>query len=151
MKIVVNANIVFSGILNTNSTIADLLINSQSIFTFISPDFLQTEIRKHYHRIRVISGLTLEQIKETELQLCKYIIFVSPEQISQEVWIASEKLVRDIDPKDTPYIAVARHFRCTLWSGDKQLMKGLIQKNFKDILSTADIFKLRNTLRKSIN
>jgi len=67
VKIVVDANIVFSGILNTNSTIADLLINSQSIFTFISPDFLQTEIRKHYHRIRVISGLTLEQIKEAEL------------------------------------------------------------------------------------
>ena len=44
MKIIVDANIVFSGILNTNGKIGDLLINSKKQFEFIAPDFLRTEI-----------------------------------------------------------------------------------------------------------
>ena len=35
VKIVVDANIVFSGILNTNSKIADILMNSFSFFDFL--------------------------------------------------------------------------------------------------------------------
>ena len=63
MKLIVDANIVFSGILNTNSKIGDLLINSKQHFTFIAPDFLRNEIRSHYSKLRKISGLTLEQIQ----------------------------------------------------------------------------------------
>jgi predicted nucleic acid-binding protein len=40
MKIVVDANIIFSGILNSNGKIGDLLINSDKMFSFIAPDFL---------------------------------------------------------------------------------------------------------------
>lgn len=46
MKIIVDANIVFSGILNTNSKIGDLLINSEKYFDFIAPDFLRIENQK---------------------------------------------------------------------------------------------------------
>jgi len=37
VRIIVDANIVFSAILNTNSKIADLLPNSKGIFDFIAP------------------------------------------------------------------------------------------------------------------
>jgi len=36
MKIVVDANIIFSGILNSNGKIGDLLINSGKFFSFIT-------------------------------------------------------------------------------------------------------------------
>lgn len=54
MKFIVDANMVFSGILNTNGKIGDLLINSKLYFTFIAPiaaEFLRTEIRNHYARL----------------------------------------------------------------------------------------------------
>ena len=45
MRVIVDANIVFSGILNSNGSIGDLLINSGHIFNFIAPDFLRIEIK----------------------------------------------------------------------------------------------------------
>ena len=43
MKFILDANIVFSGILNTNGKIGDLLINSKQYFTFIAPDFCEVK------------------------------------------------------------------------------------------------------------
>lgn len=143
MKIIVDANIVFSGILNTNSKIADLLINSENEIEFIAPDFLRIEIKKHYTRLRKISGLTLEEIHEAEFQIYKDITFISEEQIKISTWISAEKLVIDIDPKDAHYVAYSKHFKCKIWSGDKQLIKGLAKKSFKNFITTAELFELR--------
>jgi len=44
VKIIVDANIVFSGILNSSGQIGDLLINSKKEFNFIAPHFLSFEI-----------------------------------------------------------------------------------------------------------
>ena len=68
---------VFSGILNTNGKIGDLLINSKPYFTFIAPEFLRTEIRNHYPRLIKISGLTLEEVQEAEFHFYKDICFIS--------------------------------------------------------------------------
>ena len=145
MKIIVDANIVFSGILNTNGKIGDLLINSKDRFNFIAPDFLQTEIRKHHSKLAKISGLTLTQIKEAETILYKKITFISEEQIKNSAWIIAEKLAFDIDPKDIPYIAFAKHFRCLIWSGDKALIKGLEKKGFVNFIATNELFQLRES------
>ena len=66
MKVIVDANIVFSGILNTQGKIGDLLINSRNYLTLIAPDFLRLEICKNYSRLTSISGLNLEQVHEAE-------------------------------------------------------------------------------------
>jgi len=39
VKIIIDANIVFSGILNSNGKIGDLLIDSKKYFSFIAPNF----------------------------------------------------------------------------------------------------------------
>ena len=146
MRFIVDANIVFSAILNTDGKIGDLLINSKTHFEFIAPDFLRTEIKNHYGKIIKVSGLTLEQIQEAEFQIYKGITFISEEQIKFSCWMAAEKLVRDVDPKDISYIAFSKHFKCKLWSGDKSLMKGLKQRKFNRFITTDEIFKLRGKL-----
>ena len=143
MKVIVDANIVFSGILNSNGKIGDLLINSQKHFDFIAPDFLRAEIYKHHSRLSKISGMAVEQVREAEFQICKDITFISEEQIKESIWLAAEKLVADIDPKDTHYVAYSKHFRCKIWSGDKQLIKGLERKGFANFISTDELFSLR--------
>jgi predicted nucleic acid-binding protein len=80
---------------------------------------LRTEIYKYYQKLGKISGMTVEQVREAEFQICKDINFISEEQIKHSTWLIAEKLVADIDPKDAPYIAFAKHFRCKIWSGDK--------------------------------
>ena len=147
MRFIVDANMVFSGILNTNSKIGDLFINSKAYFNFIAPDFLRSEIRKHYPRLVKTSSLTIEQIQEAEFQLYKDIVFISEEQIKISHWIAAEALVADIDPKDTHYIAYSKQFRCKIWSGDKVLIKGLAKKGFTNFITTDELYKLREEKR----
>jgi predicted nucleic acid-binding protein len=143
VKIIVDANIVFSAILNTNGKIGDLLINSEKHFDFIAPDFLRIEIKKHYPRLTKISGLTLKNIQEAEFQIYKDITFISEEQIKISTWFAAEKLVANVDPKDIHYVAYSKHFKCKIWSGDKMLIKGLAKKDFTNFITTDELFKLR--------
>ena len=143
MKLIVDANIDFSGILNSNGKIGDILINSNKKFDFIAPEFLRTEIYKHHSKICKISKMTLEQVREAEFLICKDIKFISAEQIKNSHWILAEKLVADVDPKDTHYIAYSKHFRCKIWSGDKELIRGLSKKGFTNFISTEELFKLK--------
>jgi predicted nucleic acid-binding protein len=143
VKIIVDANIVFSGILKSDGKIGDLLINSGNRFKFISPDFLRIEIRRHHDKLIKISKLTLEQLLESEYQVCKSISFISDEQISSSNWDFAENLVFDVDKKDISYIAFSRQFKAKVWSGDKALIKGLAGKGFTNSISTNELWELR--------
>ena len=147
VKIIVDANIVFSGILDSNGKIGDLLINSKEYFHFIAPEFLRTEIRKHHHKLAALSKLTTVKVQEAEFHICKDIVFISDEQISDSLLIEAAKLVADVDPKDALYIGYSKYFKCKLWSGDGKLSKGLKRKGYNDILTTQELFALRETLK----
>jgi len=142
VRLIVGANIVFSAILNSNGRIGDILINSGKRIDFIAPDFLRQEIFEHYTRLSKISGLTFEKLRETEFQICSSITFISEEQIKKSAWLFAHNLVHDVDLKDTPYVAFAKHFKCKLWSGDKKLMKGLSKKKFLDFITTDELYEL---------
>lgn len=148
MKIIVDANFVFSGILNSNGKIGDLLINSKSHFNFIAPEFLRYEIKDKYERLQLISGLNLQQLMEAEYQICKDITFISEQQINYKFWQQANQLVYDVDIKDIQYVAYAKQFRCKIWSGDKKLFKGLKAKGFTNLVTTDDLFEIRNNKLK---
>ena len=144
MKIIVDANIIFSGILNSNGKIGDLLINSKKHFNFIAPEFLRYEIKSKYERLQSISNLNIAQIIEAEYQLCKDITFISEEQIGHNFWIEAPELVKDVDLDDIHYVAYAKQFKCKIWSGDKKLINGLRAKGFVNIFTTDDIFAIKS-------
>lgn len=148
MRIILDANIVFSGILNTNGKIGDLLVNSRGLLEFIAPNFLRTEIHKHYPKLMKISKMTLEDIRESEFQICADITFISEEQIKLSTWLASEKLVADVDIKDIQYVAFSKHFRSKIWTGDKELKRGLEKKGFTNFITTEELFKRREKRQK---
>lgn len=143
MKIIVDANIVFSGILKSEGKIGDLLINSGEHFKFIAPDFLRFEIHRHLDKLVKISGMSLEQVLEAEYQVCKSIYFISDEQISIENWKTAMELVHDVDVKDISYIAFSKQFKAKVWSGDKELINGLAKKRFTNFISTNNLWNIR--------
>jgi len=148
VRIIVDANIVFSGILNQNSNIGDLLINSGGVFKFISPEYLRIEIHRHIDKLIKISNLSMEQVLESEFQICKSISFISDAQILQCNWDFAENLVFDIDKKDVSYIAFSKQFRAKLWSGDKVLIKGLTTKGYSNFITTNELLEYRDTKMK---
>ncbi|MCB0509068.1 MAG: PIN domain-containing protein [Chitinophagales bacterium] len=143
MKIIVDANIVFSAILNTNGKIADLLINSTNV-KFIAPDFLRLEIRKYHNKLAKTKKISSSNIQEIEYFIFQNIVFISEIQIEEKYWKQAYELLKDIDEKDTPYITYALKFKCKLWTGDKKLVNGLKKKNRSLTISTNELYELLN-------
>ncbi len=143
MKIVVDANIIFSALLNSNSNIGDILFNSDKHFEFHSCSYMRYEIQKHWERLKKISKLSDEQLQVSYLQLLLKLKFINEEIIPTEIWLAAEKITKNIDADDTDYVALTKFLKATLWTGDKVLYNGLKKTNFKKILNTAEILALR--------
>lgn len=142
MKIIVNANIVFSAILNTNGKIATILSNNA--IKCIAPNFLKTEIRKYHKKLAKSAKLNIDEIQEIEYYIFQHLVFISEEQIEETYWKKAYDLVKDIDENDTSYIAYALKFKCKLWTGDKKLSNGLKKKNQSFTIQTNDLYELLN-------
>lgn len=56
MRIIVDTNIAFSAILNTNSQIGKILLHPKSKFNFYSTDTLKSELEEHQEKLMNISG-----------------------------------------------------------------------------------------------
>lgn len=147
-KIVVDTNIIFSCLLNSQGTIGDLIFNSENIFEFYSNQYMRFEIRKHWDKLKKISKLTdLELETAYEKMLIKF-TFINEELIPQTDWEKAETLVTQIDLDDTDFVALTKHLRGGLWTGDKLLYDGLKAKHFRGVYNTQDMLKLRGRLTK---
>jgi predicted nucleic acid-binding protein len=56
MKVVVDTNIVFSAMLNTNSKIAKILLHPKSTLNFYTTDLLLLEIDEHRMKLKKLTG-----------------------------------------------------------------------------------------------
>ncbi len=142
MKIVVDSNIIFSALLRTQTTFGQLLFNADGIFEFYSPQYMRTEIQRHWIKLIKISKLTDKQLEEAYYTLLTKILFVNEEIISQKTWEDSEKITEGIDIDDTDFVALTKHLKGKLWTGDKLLQAGLKSKGFKSVLTTNEMLIL---------
>ncbi len=140
MKIIVDTNIVFSGILNSNSQIGKILINSNKHFEFYSCDFLNVEIQKHQEKLLKLTKLSREELNELEMLVTSNIKFLNEGLIPKRDFMEALDLLEGIDIKDTPFVALTNYLKGTLWTGDKVLLNGLKAKNFKNVIATSDLF-----------
>jgi len=147
-KIVVDTNIIFSCLLNSQGTIGDLIFNSENVFEFYSNQYMRFEIRKHWGKLKKISKLTdLELETAYEKMLTKF-TFINEELIPETDWEKSEILLADIDMDDIDFVALAKHLKGSLWTGDKLLYDGLKRKRFRTVYNTKDILKFRDRLTR---
>ena len=143
MKIVVDTNIIFSALLNTNSTIGDLLLNSRSQFEFYSCNYMRVEIIKHWEKLKKISKMSDLELQVAYNILISKLKFINEELIPVGIWLDSEKLTKDIDVDDIDFIALTKFLKAKLWTGDKVLYNGLNNIGFNDILNTKELLDLR--------
>jgi predicted nucleic acid-binding protein len=90
-RIVVDTNIVFSALLNSNSGIGQLLLNSGYVFDFYSCKYLQKEIQRHLQKIRQYSRLDDESLYEL-IRLVESRIFFWDEILLPESTIKAHKI-----------------------------------------------------------
>lgn len=146
MKIVVDTNIIFSCLLNTNSSIGDIVFNSEDVFEFYSCDYMRFEIRKHWSKLKKISKLSDNDLQNSYDKTLAHIHFINEELIEPAIWLKAEEIVSKIDVDDIAFVALTRYLKGALWTGDKDLYKGLKVRKFRKVCNTVDILKLRNRL-----
>lgn len=148
MKIVVDTNIVFSAILNSNSRIGKILLTSKKHFQFFSCNYLKIEIQRHRNKLLKITKLREEQLIELEEIITQHITFIDERLISEELLIKTENQLKSIDINDTVFVALAKQLEGKLWTGDLKLYNGLKAKRFKDIILTSELSLLLDDLEQ---
>lgn len=145
-KVIVDTNIIFSCLLNTQGKIGDLLFNSDEVFEFYSNDYMRLEIHKHWSKLKKISKLTDDELETAYEKLLSKLIFINEESIPVEIWEKAQQLVADFDLDDLDFVALTKYMKGSLWTGDKPLYNGLKEKRFRTVYNTDELLKLRNRL-----
>ena len=148
MKIVVDTNIVFSAILNSTGRIGQILITSKSNFQFYSCVFLKTELNRHQDKLLKLTKLSIEELEELQDLITKNITFIHESLLPEKTIIAAEKLLIDVDLNDSVFVALTKNLKAKLWTGDKELIKGLKSKKFKDVFTTGEILEILEKIEK---
>ena len=68
--------------------------------------------------------------------------------ISSRIWLSSESLVKEIDIDDVAFVALARHLRGVLWSGDRTLVLGLRKAGFLKVITTQELLVIRRDIQE---
>lgn len=142
MRIVVDTNIVFSAILNTNSRIARIILQPKSRLNFYSTAQLSSEIEEHKEKIKRISNFSDYELDRIITLIINKIRFINIRLIPKESYEYAENLTKDVDIDDTEFVALTEHIKGKLWSGDKELQRGLKNKGWNKIISTEELFKI---------
>jgi predicted nucleic acid-binding protein len=139
MKIVIDTNIIFSALVNSNSAIAEIIIGSSKNYQFYASEYTWIELLNHHEKLKKASKLSDEKIDTAKQELFKHIHFVTLEIIPENCWIRAEQLVIDIDPDDIAFVALSLYLQAYLWTGDKVLYNGLKGKDYYKIISTSEL------------
>lgn len=142
MRIVVDTNIVFSAILNTNNVIADIILHPKNRLNFYSTEQLLFEIHEHKDKIKKLSTYTDTELDRLILLFSNRIRFINVKLIPKEIYSKSELLTTNVDIDDTEFIALTDHIKGKFWSGDKVLRNGLIKKKWNKFISTDELSQL---------
>lgn len=133
MKLVIDSNRVMAGPIKDSAT---RMIILHEEFEFIAPEFLLTEIDKYKEYLMKKAHQTEKVFEITKSTLIEHIEFI-PKDVIVEYIQEAEKIMKDIDIKDSPFLAVGMQSRTQgIWSEDKDFDQQSILKRY----STKDLF-----------
>ncbi|OFX24760.1 MAG: hypothetical protein A2033_03785 [Bacteroidetes bacterium GWA2_31_9] len=140
MRIVIDTNIAFSAILNTNSKIARIILQPKNKFNFYSTEQLLNEIEEHKEKIKRLGNYTDYDLNRVIKLITSRIRLINVKLVSKNTYNLAETLTSDIDIDDTEFIALTEHIHGRFWSGDKELKKGIIKKGWNKFISTDELY-----------
>lgn len=116
---VLDTNIIFSSLLKDSSARKIIL---SDIFELFAPEFLFAEINKYKRKILGKTGLDKNNFEFLLLLVQSHVAVISFREFSGFLNEA-EELMKNIDLKDAPFIALALKLKIPIWSNDLHFKK----------------------------
>lgn len=129
MKFILDSNIIFSCLMSGKKLYIDILSQHQCF----SPDFIFEEIKKYEDRI-LKKAMSNVNFKEYVKEIFRNLTVIPKLAIENESWKKAYEFCKEIDEKDTAYVALSIDFNLPLLTRDKKLYKGLKKKQFENII-----------------
>lgn len=136
MNLIIDTNIVISALMSPTGWIARLILNRLDRSKLYAPRYLLIEIENHKGKIIERTGYTAEEFIELLQIITRKIEFIDDKLIPVTAFKKAYLLTKDVDEKDTVFVALAIHTNFKIWTGDKELTKGLKKKGFNLFIST---------------
>ena len=119
MRLIVDSNILFAAII-TNSTVRKILMHNP--YEFLTVGFSEEEINKYKEEILKKSGLSNEEF-EMLFDKLKQKLKMLDDQVINLKFEEAYEIMKNIDPKDSVFIAAALATNSDIWSDDQHFQK----------------------------
>ena len=128
-KVIIDTNILFSTLLGKSKKFRDTILTEKEC-TFYSCKFVFVELFKYKERIQKKSSLEEDEILELLHNLLSKVKIFNEDSVTDESYQKAYDLCKDVDEKDTPFVAITIELSGLLWTKDKELKDGLKSKGF---------------------
>ncbi len=139
MNLVLDSNILISGLITPNGTISKLILKDLDKSKLICPEFLFQELINKFEKIKEITKLEDSQLNEIIYRFIKKIDFIDNDLIDFTFQKQAYNLVKDVDKNDLLFVALSLQTEYKLWTGDKKLINGLRKKGFLNVIDTKEL------------
>ncbi len=129
-EFVIDANIIFSSLLSGKGFYKQIFESSK----FYTCDFALQELQTYQNTILSKSKLTKQELQEFTIFVFSHLIVVPQFYLTQANKDMAFELCKDIDEKDTIYVALSLEMNTALLTRDKPLFNGLKSKGFEKIM-----------------
>jgi predicted nucleic acid-binding protein len=139
MNIVVDSNIVFSAMLNTDGNLSKILLLTFEKLTFYSTTTLSEELFSNSVKLKNIGGYNEYEFFRLYNLLTKNINFINPSLIPKENFMVALNLTKNVDVDDTEFVALTDYLEGKLWTGDKKLISGMQKQNWNKFIGQREL------------
>lgn len=136
MKLIIDANIIFSAIIKNNIT-RNLIFNKH--LDLITTSYVLEEIFKHRNEIKLKANLKDDEVNLLIIDFAKRISIIKETEL-EEFFDESIKICPDIN--DVHYFALALKLNCPIWTNDKKLK----EQNVIKTINTQELINLMESI-----
>ncbi|PWD97739.1 PIN domain-containing protein [Marinilabilia rubra] len=140
MIVIVDTNIIFSAILNTDSKIAQILITRFPVYDFYAPKYVRDELLEHKSKLKKLANLKENIFLEVYELVLKHVTILDHHLVPVRFYRKAMTLRQNIDEDDVLFVALTLFLKGKLWTGDKKLTAALKEKGFKQFIKTSELF-----------
>ena len=128
IELVADTNITFSALIKRGRIREIILLRGN--LKLHAPAELREELYRHTPKLQRYLDLTREEIREMIDRFLEETTTLHRKEEYKGRLPRALEIVRDVDPADAPFVALAMHLGVPLWTGDKRLIRLAVETGF---------------------